>query len=132
MGASRLSPQKPQPLPIRTRFTFRPSCRNDMPGRDRRFRFDRISKWSTIALVFLLPARQGPTMRWFALLSLLWLPGIALAADVPPDWAYKPVSKPAVPKSAAKNPIDAFVLAKLSDKGLSLTAPADKRTLLRR
>jgi len=62
---------------------------------------------------------------------LLLMPGLAAGADLPPDWAYKPVSKPAIPRNA-KNPIDAFLLAKLSDKGLSFAAPADKRTLLRR
>src|SRR5579863_382156 len=51
-------------------------------------------------------------------------------------WAFQPVVKPAVPtvNQAAwqGNPIDAFILAKLQDKGLSASAPADKVTLLRR
>jgi cytochrome c553 len=52
-------------------------------------------------------------------------------------WAFQPVVAPAVPKVAdpkgfVKNPIDAFVLAKLKEKGLAPSAPADKRTLLRR
>ena len=71
-------------------------------------------------------------MRWVLLLSLALLPVASRAADLPPDWAYKPVAKPAVPQSTSRNPIDAFILAKLSDKGLSLAAPADRRTLLRR
>ena len=71
-------------------------------------------------------------MRWYILLSLAFFSGVSLAADVSPDWAYKPATTPAVPKTSAKNPIDALILAKLSDKGLSFAPPADKRTLLRR
>ncbi len=46
-------------------------------------------------------------------------------------WAFQLVKKPTPPKANA-NPIDAFVLAKLDEKQLSPTGPADKRTLLRR
>lgn len=54
---------------------------------------------------------------------LLLMPGLVHGADLPPEWAYKPVVKPAVPANA-KNPIDAFLPAKPSQ--------AEKRTLLRR
>jgi len=51
-------------------------------------------------------------------------------------WAYKKVQKPAVPavknRAWAKSPVDAFVLAKLEEKGLAPAARADKVTLLRR
>ncbi len=51
-------------------------------------------------------------------------------------WAYQPVKRPAVPavKDAGwvKTPIDAFVLAKLEEKGLKPVAPADKAALCRR
>lgn len=47
-------------------------------------------------------------------------------------WAFRPIAKPTVPAVKADNPIDAFIIAKLSEKGLSLAAPADKRTLIRR
>ena len=46
-------------------------------------------------------------------------------------WALRPLVRPAVP-GTTPNPIDAFVQAKLRDKGLSPSPPADKRTLLRR
>ena len=46
-------------------------------------------------------------------------------------WSFQPVKRPPVPP-AAGNPVDHFLLAKLSDKGLSLAPPAEKRTLLRR
>jgi mono/diheme cytochrome c family protein len=52
-------------------------------------------------------------------------------------WAFQPVRRPAVPevrdpKSTIRNPIDAFLLAKLEEKGLGFAPEADKRTLLRR
>jgi hypothetical protein len=73
---------------------------------------------------------------------------VKLGAPIPPDrakptidpkqhWAFQPVKDPPVPaiqnpKSKIEHPLDAFVVAKLSDKGLSLAPRADKRTLIRR
>ena len=72
-----------------------------------------------------------------------WPDGVALAAPkMSVDearqrfWSFQPVRRPAVPvvKNAAwvKNPIDAFILAKLEEKGLAPSRPADRRTLIRR
>ena len=47
-------------------------------------------------------------------------------------WAFQKVTKPAVPAVGARNPIDAFVLAKLATQDLKPNPPADKVTLLRR
>ncbi|NBV23828.1 MAG: DUF1553 domain-containing protein [Proteobacteria bacterium] len=52
-------------------------------------------------------------------------------------WAWQPVKRPPVPaigsrQSATGNPIDAFLAAKLAEKGLSFSPPADPRTLIRR
>jgi mono/diheme cytochrome c family protein len=51
-------------------------------------------------------------------------------------WSYQPVKRPAIPtvKEAAwvKNPIDAFIAAKLEERGLTPSKPADRRTLIRR
>lgn len=51
-------------------------------------------------------------------------------------WAFQPVHQPEIPgvhlTSWVKNPIDAFVLAKLEDKQLTPSPAADKATLLRR
>jgi hypothetical protein len=51
-------------------------------------------------------------------------------------WSLQPVSKPSTPvvnsKQWVKNPIDAFVLAKLEEKQLQPNKPTDKVTLLRR
>jgi hypothetical protein len=47
-------------------------------------------------------------------------------------WAFQPVKAPAVPKGVHANPVDAFVTARLAENKLTLSPPADKRTLLRR
>ncbi len=54
-----------------------------------------------------------------------------------PHWAWQPIQKPAVPKlrtphSALRTPIDAFIADKLWAKGLTMSPPADRRTLIRR
>jgi hypothetical protein len=48
-------------------------------------------------------------------------------------WSFKPFTRVAPPKvTGTTNPIDAFIQAKLQEKGLSPAPPADKRTLIRR
>ncbi len=63
--------------------------------------------------------------------------GGTLAAKNPADhWAFKSMANPSAPKTKkngwVKTPVDAFVLAKLEQKGLSPATAADKRTRLRR
>ena len=47
-------------------------------------------------------------------------------------WSFEPPVKVAVPKSGAKNPIDAFILDRLEREGLKPTPEADRPTLIRR
>jgi mono/diheme cytochrome c family protein len=51
-------------------------------------------------------------------------------------WAFQPISRPATPAvkqaSWSRNPIDAFVLARLESEGIAPSPEASKRTLLRR
>lgn len=51
-------------------------------------------------------------------------------------WAYVPVKEPAIPQISSNNwsdhPIDAFVLRKLKENGLTPTESANKRDLIRR
>ncbi|MDB6029124.1 MAG: hypothetical protein JWM68_5347, partial [Verrucomicrobiales bacterium] len=51
-------------------------------------------------------------------------------------WAFQPIRKATPPtvkdRAWVKGPLDAFVLAKLEEKNLKPSAPADKRTLIRR
>jgi hypothetical protein len=54
----------------------------------------------------------------------------------PTWWSFKKPRRPPVPEVSnsgwVRNPIDAFVLRKLEEKGLKPAPPADKRTLIRR
>jgi mono/diheme cytochrome c family protein len=72
-----------------------------------------------------------------------WPDGAAVAAKQASSdearkrhWSFQPVTNPAIPavKNPAwvRNPIDAFVLAKLEEKNLAPSQPADRRTLIRR
>jgi hypothetical protein len=77
--------------------------------------------------------RPGPA----ALIALLALASAARAAEGPADhWAWKPPVRPAVPAVRdagwVRNPIDAFILARLEQAGLRPAAPADRPTLIRR
>ncbi len=45
-------------------------------------------------------------------------------------WSFQPIHPPAVPGNS--HPIDAFLLSKLQDQGLSFSPPTDARTLCRR
>ncbi|MCA9267699.1 MAG: DUF1549 domain-containing protein, partial [Planctomycetales bacterium] len=62
-----------------------------------------------------------------------------LSGDDLPDrgdhWSYQPVqavAPPDVKSEFVANPIDAFVLQRLKEKGLSPSPPAERRTLIRR
>ena len=59
---------------------------------------------------------------------------VAEGAVYEPHWAYKPLEMPAIPALPAggKNPIDAFVGAKLAEKKVAPSAEASKERLLRR
>jgi hypothetical protein len=88
-------------------------------------------------------ARRMPAMRFCFAFLIATLGAIAL---VPPGsgatatevwWSFRPLVRPAVPKvlgqqSEMSNPIDAFILAKLREKGLRPAPEADRRTLIRR
>ncbi len=60
--------------------------------------------------------------------------GFDLQARAKAHWSFQPIARPAVPKAAqgAGTEIDRFLLAKLSNAGLSFAPPAEKRALLRR
>src|SRR5688572_17157934 len=76
----------------------------------------------------------------FGLLPLLLVTAAdARAADDKFDqWSLKPIARADVPAFGGadaawvRNPVDAFVLAKLKEKGLAPSAEADERTLIRR
>ncbi|MEO0475033.1 MAG: PSD1 and planctomycete cytochrome C domain-containing protein [Planctomycetota bacterium] len=98
-----------------------------------------------------LPAEEIETLTKWVAAGLPWTPGKeGLLADPgeavddgPPSieegksyWAYKPVVKPDVPEvddpAWAEHPIDAFIYAKLKEKGLEPNVPADRIAMIRR
>jgi hypothetical protein len=75
-------------------------------------------------------------MPRFVTLFVLLVTASARAAaadgDAPAEWwSLRPLVRPAVPGGGG-NPIDAFIRAKLRDKGLAMAPEADRRTLIRR
>ena len=75
--------------------------------------------------------------RWIKQ-GAVWPEGIALSPPVVDDfdwWSFQPIRVAQVPATNdpwVRNPIDAFVLRKLKEKGLTPSAEADRRTLIRR
>ena len=70
----------------------------------------------------LSPAQKELLQRW-----------VTEGAVFEGHWAYQPITKPAVPKiDGVTNPIDAFIRAKLREKGIAPASPADRMTLIRR
>jgi hypothetical protein len=71
----------------------------------------------------LTPAQKELFRRW-----------VAQGAVYEPHWAYKPLEAPVVPSMpvGGKNPIDAFIGAKLAEKKIKPSPEASKERLLRR
>ncbi len=64
-------------------------------------------------------------------------PGLGITSEERAYWFYRPLKRPAVPvipnsKQRIRNPIDAFVLAKLRENNLDFNPEADRATLIRR
>lgn len=63
-------------------------------------------------------------------------PGINLTPEERAYWAFQPIRRPLPPDTGrndrGRTPIDAFIVAKLRERGLSLAPEADRRTLIRR
>jgi len=57
---------------------------------------------------------------------------IAEGAQYKPHWAFVAPVRPALPANGEQNPVDAFVVEKLTKAGLTLSPEAPKATLLRR
>ncbi|MCH2581756.1 MAG: DUF1549 domain-containing protein, partial [Planctomycetes bacterium] len=84
----------------------------------------------------LTAAQVGALRAWIAQ-GAVWPEDPAGSGRIESDhWSLKPVKKPAPPavKGAdwVRNPIDAFVLARLQEKGLKPSPLADRATLIRR
>ena len=88
-----------------------------------------------------LSADEVAALRQWIDAGAPWPKDAAVVAAKPPAdggewWSLRPLARPAVPavKDAAwgRNPIDAFLLAAMEQKGLRPSPPADRRTLIRR
>ena len=85
----------------------------------------------------ILPAPQRAALTVWAKAGAPWPTAAATPVKAKTSfWAFIAPKEPPVPpvklKWWAKNPLDAFVLAKLESKGLKPAPPADRRTLIRR
>jgi len=82
-----------------------------------------------------LTAREIDLLRAWIDQGANW-PEQASGAIAPLHWSLKAITRPAVPASdrklRSKNPIDAFVQARLNENKLTLSREADRRTLIRR
>jgi mono/diheme cytochrome c family protein len=68
---------------------------------------------------------------------LVLAPGPMISDEDREYWTFQPVKRPVVPvisdsKSQISNPIDAFLLKSMREKGLDFAPEADRRTLIRR
>ncbi len=83
-----------------------------------------------------LPAADVETLRQWIDAGAQWKAGSATPAQQSSWWSFKKPVRPPVPavKDTAwvRNPIDAFILAKLEKEGLRPSPAADRRTLIRR
>ncbi|WP_013630593.1 PSD1 and planctomycete cytochrome C domain-containing protein [Rubinisphaera brasiliensis] len=57
---------------------------------------------------------------------------IEQGAEYEEHWSLAPLKRPAVPEAGADHPVDAFIQAKLAERGLKPNPTADARTLSRR
>jgi mono/diheme cytochrome c family protein len=82
----------------------------------------------------LTSAEVAAVRRWIAAGAVWPADAGPRAAD---HWAFRPVVRPPVPEirnpnSGTRNPIDAFIVRRLSAEGLAPSPEADRRTLIRR
>ncbi len=85
-----------------------------------------------------LSAEQLERLRAWVNDAAAWQAAADQLADQTIDhWSFQPIQQPQVPARAGggtpdRNPIDAFVRAKLDDAGLQMSSPADRRQRIRR
>ena len=88
---------------------------------------------------FLPRLRTGCLGGLAVILAVSAVPGVAdekAGGNEPRYWAFEPVKRPHIPvvhqAELVRTPVDAFVLVRLEEAGLSFSPPAAKRDLLRR
>ena len=105
---------------------------------------DSLGAAQSAAFLFrLVSLRAALALLTISAACCLWAGSVAPADHYTPaerkHWSFQKRSHPEVPRFSnakdtawAKNPVDAFLLAKLNEKGLRPAPPADKLTLIRR
>ena len=82
-----------------------------------------------------LSARDQEVLRQWINQGVPWEDG-SQPASGPDWWSFRKPQRPLLPpvrqQARVQNPIDAFVLARLEEKGLTPAPPADRQTLIRR
>ncbi len=84
-----------------------------------------------------LSSEEITALRTWISLGAKWPADVKLNAD-DTWWSRQPLKRPPVPEvpmafaSRIRTPIDAFVIARLHERGMTLSAEADSRTLVRR
>ncbi|MCA9212946.1 MAG: DUF1549 domain-containing protein, partial [Planctomycetales bacterium] len=85
-----------------------------------------------ITVVFLIVSAMRPAL----LIGDDGIEEVAITDSDREHWAYRPIARPAVPKIEndqwSRNPIDRFVLRRLSERGLTPSGRATSRVLARR
>lgn len=81
-----------------------------------------------------LPAREIDLLTRWIKQGAHWPGQMEAVLDESSDhWSFQPVVRPGVPNpSSAANPIDAFLQRRLANNGMTFSAAADSRSLLRR
>ncbi len=85
-----------------------------------------------------MPPSRGPLPKDELAVLRRWIdagapwPGEGAGVGAATWWSFRKPVRPAVPDSAASNPIDAFINARLADSSIEPLAAADRRTLIRR
>ena len=84
-----------------------------------------------------IPQADLDILREWIQAGALWDAASMKVERVAPTWwSFRRPQRPPIPQvhnpNWVRNPVDAFILSKLDEKGLQPAPPADKRTLLRR
>jgi hypothetical protein len=83
-----------------------------------------------------LPADQIARLKTWIDAGAVWPDGSDGPRELPDHWAYRPIQRPEPPlprrSGLVVNPIDAFVLARLEEKGIEPSPVADRYTLIKR
>ena len=86
-----------------------------------------------------LSAAEVDVLRQWIKAGAPWPEGVALGEKSTADfnwWSFRPLKRPSVPRlegaKGIRNPVDAFIRARLAGKGLKPAPEADRLTLIRR